>query len=57
MRAITRVVLGTKVDPTGRLIESDKTNNCGSIRVRLSQTGTPQPQAELLGPGPACSAP
>jgi len=50
-------ILDTTVDPTGRLIESDRTNNCGSVRVRLSQMGTPNPQAELLGPGPVCSAP
>ena len=47
-------ILDTTVDPTGRLIESDTTNNCGAVRIRLSQMGTPNPQAELLGPGPAC---
>jgi hypothetical protein len=25
------------------------------VRIRLSQMGTVNPQAELLGPGPACS--
>jgi lysyl oxidase len=47
-------VLDTTVDPTNRLMESDKTNNCGSVRVRLSSMGTPKPQAQLLGIGPAC---
>ena len=47
-------VLDTTVDPTTRLMESDKTNNCGSVRVRLSSMGTPKPQAQLLGIGPAC---
>ena len=50
-------ILDTTVDPTARLVESDKTNNCGSVRVRLSGMATPNAQAELLGPGPACPAP
>jgi len=36
----------------GRLIE-DKKNNCGSVRVRLMNMRTSNPQAELLGVGPA----
>jgi Lysyl oxidase len=47
-------ILDTTVDPTSRLVEEDKTNNCGSVRVRLSFMGTPNRQAELLGAGPAC---
>ena len=47
-------ILDTTVDPTNRLIESDKTNNCGSVRVRLADMGTPNPQAQLLGIGPPC---
>ena len=50
-------ILDTTVDPTARLVESDKTNNCGSVRVRLSHMGTASAEAELLGPGPECSAP
>jgi hypothetical protein len=49
-------ILDTTVDPTSRLVESDKSNNCGSVRVRLSQMDTSDPQADLLGPGPACVA-
>ena len=48
-------ILDTTVDPTNHLVESDKTNNCGAVRVRLSHMGTPNAQAELLGPGPACA--
>jgi Lysyl oxidase len=48
-------ILDTTVDPTNHLVESDKTNNCGSVRVRLSHMGTQNAQAELLGPGPACA--
>ncbi len=48
-------ILDTTVDPTGRLIESDKTNNCGSIYVRLTNMSSPIPQVEILGPGPACN--
>jgi hypothetical protein len=47
-------ILDTTVDPTHRLIERDVANNCGSVRVRLSSMGTSNPQAELLGVGPAC---
>jgi hypothetical protein len=47
-------ILDTTVDPTARLIESDKTNNCGAVRVRLSKMATASPEAELLGIGPAC---
>jgi hypothetical protein len=48
-------ILDTTVDPTGRLQEASKTNNCGSVRVRLSGMGTASKHAELLGTGPACS--
>ena len=48
-------ILDTTVDPTGRLVESDKTNNCGSVRIRLGAMGTAEPQAELLGAGPPCT--
>ncbi|MGH2897126.1 MAG: lysyl oxidase family protein [Solirubrobacteraceae bacterium] len=47
-------ILDTTVDPTDRLIESAQSNNCGAVRVRLTSMGTDEPQAELLGPGPAC---
>ncbi len=48
-------ILDTTVDPTGRLQEASKANNCGSVRVRLSGMGTASKHAELLGTGPACS--
>jgi len=47
-------VLFTTVDPEGRLDEGDETNNCGSVLVSLTGLATPQPHAELMGPGPAC---
>ncbi len=47
-------VLDTTVDPGNRLIEADDTNNCGAVRVRLSDMGTAQQAAELVGPGPPC---
>lgn len=49
-------ILDTTVDPTGRLIERDTTNNCGAVRVTLTHMGEPQPQATLLGSGPTCDA-
>lgn len=48
-------ILETQIDPDGEIIESNESNNCGSVRVRLSHMGTPQRKAELLGVGPACS--
>ena len=48
-------VLDTTVDPTNRLLEEDKTNNCVAVRVRLTAMGTANPQAELLGAGPPCT--
>ena len=47
-------ILDTTVDPTRRLTQSNTTNDCGSVRVRLSNMGTANPQAALLGTGPAC---
>jgi hypothetical protein len=48
-------ILDTTVDPTNRLIESSRSNNCGSVRVRLTDMATPNPQAALLGVGPPCT--
>jgi Lysyl oxidase len=50
-------VLETIVDPDDKILESDDNNdrnNCGSVLVRLSNMGTPQRHAEIIGPGPAC---
>lgn len=47
-------ILDTTVDPTGRLIEHDTSNNCGAVRVRLTDMATSERSAELLGPGPPC---
>jgi hypothetical protein len=41
----------TGVDPTDYLIEENKTNNCESVRVRLTKMGTSNTRAELLGVG------
>ena len=49
-------ILETTVDPGGRMVEEDRSNNCGSVRVRLSGMGSPNPQAELLGAGPPCAS-
>jgi hypothetical protein len=48
-------ILDTTVDPTDRLIEMRKDNNCGSVRVRLSGMAG-APTAELLGAGPPCTS-
>jgi Lysyl oxidase len=48
-------ILYTSVDPEGRLLEADETNNCGSVLVELTDLATSQPHANLLGPGPPCT--
>jgi Lysyl oxidase len=47
-------LLETTVDPDNSLLESDETNNCGSVLIRLSQMGTSSPRAELIRNGPPC---
>lgn len=49
-----RYVLFTVVDPENKLLESDEGNNCGSVLIDLSGLSTDNPQAQLLGAGPAC---
>ncbi|MBI1788070.1 MAG: hypothetical protein HYR60_11045 [Acidobacteria bacterium] len=47
-------ILQTIADPDGRLVEADKSNNCGSVYIRLSNLASNTPAAQLLGPGPGC---
>ena len=47
-------ILETTVDPDNSLRESDETNNCGSVLIRLSRMGTASPKAELIRNGPPC---
>jgi Lysyl oxidase len=47
-------ILDTLADPDDTIREADETNNCTSTYVRLTQMGTGAPEAELIGPGPAC---
>jgi hypothetical protein len=47
-------VLFTTVDPDNKLLEASETNNCGSVVVTLTGLATAQPQASLIGTGPAC---
>jgi len=47
-------LLETTVDPDNSLLETDETNNCGSVLIRLSHMGTASAHAELLGNGPPC---
>jgi hypothetical protein len=49
-------ILDTTTDPGGLLTESDTSNNCASVVVRLTNMGTPARHAEILGTGPACVA-
>ena len=47
-------ILETIADPDNTLLEADETNNCAAVLIRLSGMGTAAPQAQLLGPWPAC---
>jgi hypothetical protein len=49
-------ILETRGDPEGRMTEKSETNNCTSIRIRLQGMATRGRSAQILGPGPACSA-
>ena len=48
-------ILETIADPDARLVESDRSNNCTSVYVRLSNMGSSSPTAVILGLGPNCS--
>lgn len=48
-------IIDTVADPDNKVAESNESNNCTSVRVRLTNMGTPQRHAELLGAGPACT--
>jgi len=47
-------VLDTIADPDNAILESDESNNCGAILVRLFGMGSAAPSAEVLGHGPDC---
>jgi hypothetical protein len=47
-------VLETIADPDNKLVESDETNNCGTVLIHLSAVNTPQRHAEIIGKGPGC---
>lgn len=48
-------VLFTRVDPEGKLVEANDTNNCGTVIVELTGLATATPHADLRGTGPACA--
>ena len=47
-------ILETIADPESRLLESDESNNCGSVYVQLTGISSPRPSAKILGDGPTC---
>jgi hypothetical protein len=47
-------VLETTADPDNKLVESDETNNCGTVLIHLANVNTPQRTAEIIGKGPGC---
>jgi len=48
-------LLQTEADPDHLLVESDRSNNCGGVYIRLSNVGTNARSAQILGPAPACA--
>jgi hypothetical protein len=48
-------VLETIADPDNKLVESNEHNNCGTVIIRLTNMGTPQHHAAIIGPGPGCT--
>jgi hypothetical protein len=49
-------LLDTLADPDNLLRETDETNNCGGVFLRLSGMATASPAAKLLGPAPKCGS-
>jgi hypothetical protein len=47
-------LLDTIADPDNLVRETDESNNCGGIFLRLSGMGTATPAAEILEPAPQC---
>jgi len=50
-------VLETTADPDNKMLESNETNNCGTVLIRLTNVGTPAHHAEIVGKGPGCKTP
>jgi hypothetical protein len=49
-------LLETVADPDNTLQETNETNNCGAVYVRLSGMATARPQSTLVGPAPGCAS-
>ncbi|HSX00761.1 MAG TPA: hypothetical protein VLF67_00845 [Candidatus Saccharimonas sp.] len=49
-------VVQTVVDPEHKLLEANPHDNCIAMVVQLSGMASNNPQAQLLGPGPACTS-
>jgi hypothetical protein len=47
-------ILETIADPDNLLRETNESNNCGGIRIRLTGIRSSTPRAEILGPAPRC---
>jgi hypothetical protein len=47
-------ILQSTADPDNKLVESDETNNCGTVLVRLTNVANSARHAEIIGPGPRC---
>ena len=48
-------VLETIADPDNKLVESNEHNNCGTVLIRLTNMGTANHHAEIIGAGPGCT--
>jgi hypothetical protein len=48
-------LLQTVADPDGGLVESNESNNCGGVYIRLTNMSSAAPAATLLGPARGCA--
>jgi hypothetical protein len=48
-------LLQTEADPDQLLVESDRSNDCGAVYIRLSNMASSTRSAQILGPAPACA--
>jgi hypothetical protein len=48
-------ILETTADPDNELAESVESNNCGTVLIHLTNTGTAQRHAAIIGAGPGCA--
>ena len=48
-------ILETTADPDNKIVESNESNNCTTVLVRLTSLGTAGHHADIIGKGPGCA--